>query len=203
MSRFSVIHSRRAILLLGASLAAAALGGPSSAFGLALDVNVVNKAANPVPVTVQGTPTVALAPSGNTVKIDSSAAAPVIVQAAREPFQQFVTASSTGSEDCDVIVAPEGKQLTIESFSADVTDEVSVYIRTTASQGGGANFVRSLPVALAPRGPDYAGSVQTLLHTGAASDPNGQTFKAAACVTTSGGGNAQMRGFVSGYLEAA
>jgi hypothetical protein len=202
MIRFSVVQ-RRLGLLFGASLAAAALAGPSSAFALALDVNVVNKAANPVPVAIQGTPTVALSPSGNTVKVDSSAAAPVIVQPAREPFQQFVAVSSAGTEACDPVVVPDGKRLAIESFSAEVTGNARVYIRTAARRPGTSNLLRTLRVPLTPAGSDYAGTIQTLLHTGATSDPNGWTFEAAACIATSGGGNVTLRGIVSGYLEAA
>jgi hypothetical protein len=207
MLNISVLR-RRLGLLLGAGLTAAALAGPTSAFAIALDVNVVNRAANPVPTTIQGTPSVSLAgtptvgvaPAANTVKVASSAASPVIVRSAREPFQQFVRAISIDGEQCEPIKVPVGKRIVIESFLAQASTTSSevpvVFLRTIARPGA---FV-DLPVAVRRELANWVGSLQTQLYAGAAVAPDGDTFSVQACVRQLG---ARLEGIVSGYMEAA
>lgn len=151
--------------------------------------NVAVSVANTPTVSITGTPSVSIAGS-TTVKLN------------REPFQVFVTAVSSGAEACEAIVVPAGKQLTIESFSADATSITppSVYLRETAVRGPTTSFVRSLSLKLvSPASNQWAGDVQTLLIFGGGADANGSTITALdACVSTPSG---YFRGFVTGYLE--
>src|SRR4051812_49345643 len=139
------------------------------------DVRVVNTTAEAVPVSVQGTQTVSLA--SNQV---------VVV---RDPFQQFVAASSSNQgEFCAPVVIPAGKQLTIESFSTEAQSATkpNVYILTVASDGNGGNLIRSVYVPLQNvGGNEWAGDVKTLLHSGATHDNGNNAFSYYVCSSNS------------------
>lgn len=191
---------------------AAALGAclPATASARPADVRILSSPSEPVFVRLTETPTVQLAGTptvqvtGTTiVEVDSSQAQPVVVQPARQPFQQFVSASTAGSEACEAIVVPDGKRLTIESFSAEASSssKPNVYLRTAADMPGVTFFRRSLQLSLSSTGGSgWAGDVTTLLHTGPASDHTGASYSYSACLTGAGV-SASFSGFVSGWLE--
>jgi hypothetical protein len=162
-----------------------AVPGPNS-------VLVVNGNDQPVPTSILGTPTVNV---GGTVT----------VQPTRQPFQQFVSANSSGAEACDDVDVPAGKRLALESFSVDADGAIEphVYIMVTAAVGGSSSFVRAVEVDLRPSITDFAGVANVLLHTGDPS-PGGRTFTLKACVAPgSGASSGAFRGFVSGWIEDA
>ena len=156
------------------------------------DVRVINTTAEPVPVSVQGTQTVSLA--SNQV---------VVV---RDPFQQFVAASSNNQgEFCVPVVIPAGKQLTIESFSTEAQSSTKpdVYILAAANVSNGGNNIRSVHVQFQSLGGlDWAGDVKTLLHSGSTHDPDNSVFSYFVCASNSTQGNlTEFRGLVSGWLQ--
>jgi hypothetical protein len=128
------------------------------------------------------------------------------VEVVRQPFQQFVSASTTGaSEQCEDVVLPDGKRLVVESFSAKANSasRPDVYLRMTAAfPGGSFSFRRTLQVPLSAHlVVDWAGAVTTLLHTGQTSDSTNASFSYRACIFGASGTAASFSGLVSGWLE--
>ena len=185
-SRLAAVGLIAAAAIVGSLLGArdvVAVPSPNS-------VVVVNGADQPVPTSITGTPTVNV---GGTVT----------VQPAREPFQQFVTANSAGSEACDTIDVPDGKRFALESLSVDADGSIEpfVYIRIDASVGGSTSFVRAVEVDLRPSITDWAGVANVLLHTGTPA-PGPRTFTLHVCVAPgAGASSAAYRGFASGWIE--
>jgi hypothetical protein len=117
-----------------------ATGWGSAAASALLNVVVTNTASNPVPVTptgtvpvheqgtanvnVTGTPSVALASSGNTVKIDGAGSGPLQTKAADNPAFQPISASceiidSLNGFGCDLYTVPAGKELVVTTVSVN------------------------------------------------------------------------------------
>jgi hypothetical protein len=123
----------------------------------------------------------------------------------REPFQQYVSGSSTSAETCEPIVVPAGKRLTIESFSAEAggSPKPDVYLRMTINfQNGTTFFRRNVHVPLEPtQSVPYAGNVNTLLNTGATSENTNGLFSYDSCIYVTSGGNVSYSGAVSGWLS--
>src|SRR5207253_626289 len=119
-----VCSSDLTIIPVAAGLAAIALTPAAAAPPAASDkdVRVVNTPAEPVPVAVQGTPTVGISASANTVRI-APPAAPLPVQesefAGRQPVQVFKHVEPLGFDLTQPIyTVPAGKRLVIEDVSA-------------------------------------------------------------------------------------
>ncbi len=208
--RFGLWAALLLVVVFGVMFAS---GGGAAVAAQISKVFVTNTAADPVPasivgnptVTISGTPSVSVANSP-TVTISGTPT----VQPVETPFQEFVAASSSGSEACDTIDVPSGKTLTIDSFSADVDGQrqPDVYLLTTVSApgGGGGNFVRSVRLALRSSvdQTSWSGDVETKLFSGNANDPSGVTYSYRACIfatDTQGTFLADFRGFVSGTLS--
>src|SRR5512132_1497129 len=84
--------------------------------------NVAVSITNTPSVSLSGTPSVSL--SGTPT-----------VRVARQPFQQFVSASFSSNEVCEALTVPAGMRLTIEAASADASGSAQphLYLRTDAS----------------------------------------------------------------------
>src|SRR6266568_1622860 len=80
-----------------------------------------------VAVSIANTPSVSVANSPSVTLSGTPT-----VKVARQAFQQFVSASTTGSESCAAVTIPNGMRLTIESFSADAVGATAprVYVLT-------------------------------------------------------------------------
>jgi hypothetical protein len=171
-------------------------------------VTVVNADDDPVPTSIQGTPSVQV--SGTpTVQLSGTptvnVGGPVTVAPARQPYQKFVGGTSTGSEECDELDVPDGKRLVLESLSVDGDGAIAphVYIMVTAAAGGGANFVRAVEVELKPSVSNWAGVATFLLHAGAPA-PGEHTYTLRVCVAPGpGSSSGAYRAFASGWLENA
>ncbi|MFL6035185.1 MAG: hypothetical protein ACJ74I_08920 [Gaiellaceae bacterium] len=160
-------------------------------------VTVANSSSHPVPVTVRSTAK---------VRVQSSAAGPVIVKETTTPFQQRVTAtSSPGSEACQDIVVPAGRRLTIESFSAEIfttAADPAGYILNVTKLNDPSNtmfFDRTVRLALAKHANLWEGHLSTLLFSGSTAGSKGATYSYRACVSASIV-PAEMDGVVTGYL---
>jgi hypothetical protein len=189
---------RLVVLLAATSGATALLLAPGIGAAPAPDnVIVVNGSGQPVPTSIVGTPSVQITGTP-TVNVGGT----VSVQTAREPYQAFVAVTSTGGEECSEIPIPSGKRVWIESFSADAfgAGEPSVYVRVDASVGGGTSFVRPVKLGLSELFSGWTGHAELLLHAGSPA-PGPRSFTIHACTAPATGASAQVRAFVSGWME--
>lgn len=168
-------------------------------------VIISNTASHPVPVVQHGTASVNVANSP-TVTIAGTPS----VQVVSTPFQEFMSAESSGSEECQDITPPAGTTLTILSFNADVTSEAAnrvpdVYLVTHVQEQNGGINVRSLRLNLQQESSnEWTGDVRTTMYTGNANDPSGDTFSYSACISpydSSGPFSAYFTGLVSGTVS--
>jgi hypothetical protein len=187
--RSAAISFVAAAIVVGVSLVAA----PAANAQAPKEVIVVNAPAAPVPVTVQGSPSVLIGnPSVPTIALDNPAV---------QPFQRFLVGEMADGEfnmgDELAVTVPAGKRLVIELASAIVTTAAgqNVRIRVDATAGGGAG-AHHLTVAEEPwQGViDHKGIQLTRMYA----DPGSTVYIRVA--RDQGAGVASVNASISGYL---